>query len=193
MNRLEAWRARTRERLLDAAQEVMAEKGIEGARLDEIAARAGLTKGAIYDHFDSKEGLIMAVITSRAAQPRIPKFEPGSTLKAKMREIGRSVAAFIPAAEAQGAASAELELYALNHEAMRSRLIAFYAMRINAAEAMLTGFAREHALPMPPAQFAVMLSVVAAGLIQHRIWAPEPITEDFVIRAFEALVPDEPA
>ena len=52
---------RTRSLLLDAAEEVFAEKGFTPASLDDIARAAGYTKGAIYKHFVTKEDLFLAV------------------------------------------------------------------------------------------------------------------------------------
>ncbi|GAB5001096.1 TetR/AcrR family transcriptional regulator [Mycobacterium avium] len=51
----------TRALLLDAAEEVFAEKGFTSATLDDIAYTAGYTKGAIYKHFAAKEDLFLAV------------------------------------------------------------------------------------------------------------------------------------
>jgi AcrR family transcriptional regulator len=51
----------TRSLLLDAAEEVFAEKGFMAASLDDIAHAAGYTKGAIYKHFVTKEELFLAV------------------------------------------------------------------------------------------------------------------------------------
>ena len=51
----------TRVLLLDAAEEVFAEKGFTAATLDDIAHTAGYTKGAIYKHFAAKEDLFLAV------------------------------------------------------------------------------------------------------------------------------------
>ena len=50
-------KARTRERLLDAATRVFAAKGYRGAAVDDVAEEAGLTKGAVYAHFRTKEAL----------------------------------------------------------------------------------------------------------------------------------------
>jgi AcrR family transcriptional regulator len=47
--------------LLDAAEEVFAERGFMAASLDDIARAAGYTKGAIYKHFSTKEELFLAV------------------------------------------------------------------------------------------------------------------------------------
>lgn len=52
----------TREQIIDAAGQVFAEKGFASASLDEVAKRAGRTKGAIYSHFASKDELMMALI-----------------------------------------------------------------------------------------------------------------------------------
>ena len=51
----------TRSLLLDAAEDVFAEKGFTTATLDDIAYAAGYTKGAIYKHFATKEELFLAV------------------------------------------------------------------------------------------------------------------------------------
>lgn len=56
----------TRTRLLSAAAQVMAEKGYAGATLDDIAARAGLTKGAIYWSYASKTELFLDLVDYRA-------------------------------------------------------------------------------------------------------------------------------
>jgi AcrR family transcriptional regulator len=55
-------RADTRRRLLDAAAELFAERGVEGASIDAIAELADRTSGAIYDHFGGKEGLLFALL-----------------------------------------------------------------------------------------------------------------------------------
>ena len=59
------WRRLPEERprqILDAALEVFAERGLASARLDDIAKRAGLSKGTIYLYFPNKEELFREVI-----------------------------------------------------------------------------------------------------------------------------------
>lgn len=53
---------RTRERLLQAASREVYRSGFQSASLDAILAAAGVTKGALYHHFDNKEALGYAVI-----------------------------------------------------------------------------------------------------------------------------------
>mgnify|MGYP000922532668 CR=1 FL=1 len=58
----------TRRRILAAALEEFAEKGIDGARVDRIAERARSNKRMLYHHFGSKEGLYRAVLHQRLAE-----------------------------------------------------------------------------------------------------------------------------
>lgn len=55
----------TRARLVDAAAEVFSEKGYDGAGVQEIARRAGLTTGAIYGRFSGKAELLREAIADR--------------------------------------------------------------------------------------------------------------------------------
>ena len=55
-------KAQTRERLIEAATRVFAEKGFAATSLDEVADAAGLTKGAVYSNFENKEDLVAAVL-----------------------------------------------------------------------------------------------------------------------------------
>ena len=52
----------TRQKILNAAIDLFSEVGYAAAGLGEIIERAGMTKGALYHHFDSKEALATAII-----------------------------------------------------------------------------------------------------------------------------------
>ena len=56
--------------IVDAALAVFAEKGFAAARLDEIATRAGVSKGALYLYFETKEDIFRAVV-DQAIAPNI--------------------------------------------------------------------------------------------------------------------------
>ena len=58
----------TREQLLDAAEHVFRARGVGHASLAEVADAAGLTRGAVYWHFDSKAALFQAMV-DRAEMP----------------------------------------------------------------------------------------------------------------------------
>ena len=49
------------ELILDVVEEMLAEKGYHDTSMDEIAARAGVAKGTLYQHFPSKEDLVFAL------------------------------------------------------------------------------------------------------------------------------------
>ena len=58
----------TRRSLIQAAREVIADKGFANASLADIAERAGVTTGAIYSNFRSKEALLLHVVEARVAE-----------------------------------------------------------------------------------------------------------------------------
>src|SRR5579863_10773918 len=57
-------RQQTRDHLLAAAAQVFADRGFHGASLDEVAAVAGFSKGAVYSNFKNKEDLFLALLES---------------------------------------------------------------------------------------------------------------------------------
>jgi AcrR family transcriptional regulator len=64
------WRRRSEARpgeIVQAALEVFAEKGFAAARLDDIARQAGVSKGALYLYFETKEDLFRAVVRQAVA------------------------------------------------------------------------------------------------------------------------------
>lgn len=58
--------AETRDRLIEAAAEVFAECGYDGARTSQIARRAGLSTGAIYSQYGTKAELLLAAVQAHA-------------------------------------------------------------------------------------------------------------------------------
>ncbi|WP_374194392.1 TetR/AcrR family transcriptional regulator [Streptomyces sp. N35] len=59
--------AERRQQLLDIGRTLFAEKGFEGTSVEEIAAKAGVSKPVVYEHFGGKEGLY-AVVVDREMQ-----------------------------------------------------------------------------------------------------------------------------
>jgi AcrR family transcriptional regulator len=64
--------AARRQAILDAALTVFAERGYEAARLDDVAARAGVAKGTLYLYFKDKEALFEALVRG-AVSPMLDK------------------------------------------------------------------------------------------------------------------------
>ncbi|MEU0794194.1 helix-turn-helix domain-containing protein [Amycolatopsis sp. NPDC005961] len=67
--RLRSDAMRNRERVLAAAEDEFAEKGID-ASVSDIARRAGVAKGTVFSHFATKEELIVAVVANHFAELR---------------------------------------------------------------------------------------------------------------------------
>ncbi|MGH8975530.1 MAG: TetR family transcriptional regulator, partial [Acidimicrobiia bacterium] len=68
-NRLtrEESRAQTRARLLESAAALFAERGFHGTSVEDIAERAGFSRGAFYSNFEHKADLFLALLDDRLA------------------------------------------------------------------------------------------------------------------------------
>ncbi|MFJ3881389.1 ScbR family autoregulator-binding transcription factor [Streptomyces sp. NPDC090077] len=77
---------RTRRAILEAAAVVFEEHGYDAAKLSDIVNIAKVTKGALYFHFDSKEGLAQAVIDAQNATE--PKMLPQQYKAQEFVDIG---------------------------------------------------------------------------------------------------------
>ncbi|MEV0368226.1 TetR/AcrR family transcriptional regulator [Streptomyces sp. NPDC050636] len=60
--------AERREQLLDIGRTLFAERGFEGTSVEEIAAKAGVSKPVVYEHFGGKEGLYAVVVDREMRQ-----------------------------------------------------------------------------------------------------------------------------
>lgn len=67
--------AAAHEKVLDAAIELIGERGIEGASMDAIAQRSGVSKATVYKHWADKEALCIDVIGKLRVLP--PEFDSG--------------------------------------------------------------------------------------------------------------------
>jgi len=179
-------RDRTRARLIDAAAEVIGEKGWDRTSLDEVARRAGMTRGAIYGNFANREELFLAVVTARW-QPVAPRYTPGTTFRRHMHAVGKAVAAAGPERRAQALGALSFMLYALTHDDIRARLVKLNAGIYARMAGRLTRAFRRGELPMPAGQLIPTLHALSDGLTFLRFLMPELITEKVVVAAFDAL------
>lgn len=83
--------AATRRSLLDAAAKLLGEGGPEAVTLREVGARAGVSRGAPYRHFDDKERLLTAIAAEaweRLAEKAVTlSADPGPSAQEKLREM----------------------------------------------------------------------------------------------------------
>ena len=179
-------RERTRAALIRAAAEIIGEKGWDRTSLEEVASRAGMTRGAIYGNFKHREDLFLAVVRERW-KPVIPPLIPGATFKDYMHALGRAVAASAPERRAQAVGALSFMLYALTNDEMRARVRqsndALYAV---GAQRLRQSFQRSQ-LPMAPERLVRVLHALTDGLTYLRFLTPELITDDVVVAAFDAL------
>ena len=141
-------REMTRNTLLEAAAEVFAEKGFGGASLEEIAERAGFTRGAIYKHFSSKEELFECV-TDAFDDVALASFGPELLEHSQLGDLNAaSIAAvwkdLFSDDNLQKVIALEARLYSFRHPDVRERWNEFR----NAEIERITGFIDEILAPM---------------------------------------------
>jgi AcrR family transcriptional regulator len=78
----------TRDRIVEAATELIARNGVAGTGIEDVRAAAGVSGSQLYHYFDSKQALIRAVITRQAdsvlqpGQPRVTALDSFDALRA---------------------------------------------------------------------------------------------------------------
>jgi AcrR family transcriptional regulator len=179
-------RARTRARLIDAAAEVIGEKGWDRTSLDEVARRTGMSRGAIYGNFANREELFLAVVQSRW-KPIAPHHIPGTNFREHMHAVGKAVAAAGPERRARALGALSFMLYALTHEELRARLVTLNAEIYKRMAKDLTKAFRHSELPMPPERLIPTLHALSDGLTFLRALMPELVSDAVVVAAFDAL------
>jgi AcrR family transcriptional regulator len=172
-----------REALLDAAVEVFARRGYRDSSVDEIADRAGYSKGAVYWHFQGKDDLFFALLEERVDRPVRQRIE---LLESAPPERDMSVEASQALVEAL---RDRRELLLLDHEywsqAVRDpKLRARYArrqadLRATLGKALAARLEHLGAPPMPaPEDMAAVFLALASGLAQEQLVDPGAVPDD---------------
>jgi AcrR family transcriptional regulator len=78
--------AQRRKQLLDIGRELFGEKGYEATSIEEIAARADVSKPVVYEHFGGKEGLY-AVVVDHELQLVLDRFTSALSAPGRPREL----------------------------------------------------------------------------------------------------------
>ncbi|MDG5483931.1 TetR/AcrR family transcriptional regulator [Mycolicibacterium gadium] len=162
----------TRSLLLDAAEEVFAEKGFTPASLDDIARAAGYTKGAIYKHFATKEDLFLAV-SDRYWRRYFDNFAEvmASAKQVGAREFDEIAKRWRKLSRDRGAEHAalghEFTLYLLRNPEARERVAAKRSEVVKAlAKFIVDGMDRlGGTLLIPPVTFAQVLVATSDAVV----------------------------
>lgn len=192
--RREEQRAATRERLLDAAGEVFAERGFYGASVEEITERAGYTRGAFYSNFGTKADLFLAVLDAH--------IERDGRLVADVLTRDPSANAFFELLNARAAGGqdtgesqrwallwAEFWLHVMRHPELAPKL----AERQAGVRAGIAGLIERQcttygiSLPMPAEELAAVMLAVDDGLRLQESLDPAALPPDLRARMLVVL------
>jgi AcrR family transcriptional regulator len=179
-------RERTRAALVAAALEIVAEKGVAGLSLDAIAARAGMTKGAIYSNFASKAELLLAAmmakgLTVEAASPA------GASLADHVRGMAGPLEATIRRAHGEEALVAQFQIHALADPELRAGLGEAYSAMFAKSAGYLAAMPGAGDLAMPPPRLAVALQAIALGLTVQSFLTPLAVTDTLIRETLAAF------
>ena len=185
----------TRSRLIRAAEKIFARDGFEAAKLEEIAAEAGYTRGAFYANFDSKEDLFFALLEGQISS-RINAVEQITRNLHDPEEKLRAFRAFfLTVCEDRrwSLLSLEFKLFAVRHPEVKVRLAAMNRRlvkpRIGILREVMEGTGRK--LPISPTAVAMSLSAVtnALGLenMLDRSLMPEAALKQILGNYFDSL------
>ena len=167
-------RSQTRERLIDAAVGLFAEKGVLGASVEEICERAEFTRGAFYSNFADKDELCLAVLRRQAArelaatEQAVAALPTGALGASTIQELVDSALSVFLAAQPRTdqdlVASLELRLYAIRKPELRPAFLALAdEMVVQIGELLATAVARVGSrLLLPMAQAIDLLHAVYA-------------------------------
>lgn len=176
----------TREKLFASAARVFEEQGIGAASIEAIAAAAGMTRGAFYSNFASKDDLIIAMLEDHVAR----SLEHHRALLAKHREPADFLAALRTAERSRhdplGRAPLlhiELILFAARLEKRRPAL----AKRLRARRDLVAEILAEQKFGDPEGTSAMLLAL-EDGFRLHRLIDPAGTPADSFFRALTKLL-----
>jgi AcrR family transcriptional regulator len=178
---------RNRARVLAAARAEFAERGFRETKIDVIAERAELTRGAVYSNFPGKRALYFAVLAEDAENaPLAPNPEVGLTPREALGAFARAWVARLPLATDREAARLGLDLMP---EVMASEQTSRPFAQLTRFTASLFGLALERLDPVAGRRVRVAESALTLLHGASRLAAAAPgFTEPFnVVTACEAF------
>jgi len=185
-------RDRTRATLLAAARALIREKGFARTTLEEVAARAGMTTGAIYGNFRNRDELFIAL--GDAYWPPIkPRVASGATFAEAMRAMAEATIAALPDRSVAAVGRLTGMAYALQRPELRERVRAVTDASYEMGAAWLETLADGHDLPMPKDHLVRVIHALIEGLVLQRLLTPELFPDEVIYAAFGALAAKRPA
>lgn len=155
-----------RAQILDAARRCFLERGYQGTRVRDIAEAAGLSKGAVYFHFDSKRALLEALVEDEFERAVAILDEAGRGAEDPLVDMAAAFLGFLGEPEDSRhrffLLTGEL---AVHDEALRDRLLTHHRTLVDRLAALLARQAEALGLDLPDAgATAVLLKAMADGL-----------------------------
>jgi len=120
----------TRQQLIRSARTTFAQVGFEDARIEDIAAKAGKTRGAFYANFKDKEDVFFAIFEEELdhdIQKIRPILQRVSTLEERLRALAQYLCK-LGKDRQRTLLNIEFKLYAIRHPARRKRLADLYSL-----------------------------------------------------------------
>jgi AcrR family transcriptional regulator len=178
--------ADARDELLTAALQVFAERGYRHAGVDEIAAAAGYSKGALYWHFSGKEDLLLALIEERVDAPTremVALLESASPETDMSLEATREFARRLATERDAMLLEREYWTLAIRDPELRTRYAERQTELRSAMAAALEARARHlgaPGLPMPAEDVARIVMTIIGGLAVDDLIEPGAVRPDLL-------------
>jgi AcrR family transcriptional regulator len=182
-------KARTRERLLDAAARTFARKGYAGASVEEIAQSAGYSIGALYSNFGGKQELFLELMSGRASRRRAMVAE---ILQAD-DDPAEAIARLLERTEGPDpdlmALRAEFWLYAVRNPEAMGALTAQRREQIDALVEVISAAMSRSNVPAGVSASAVATVALAMfqGLMRQRRIDPERVSGELLAQGLRWL------
>jgi AcrR family transcriptional regulator len=187
-------KAETRARLVAAAAELFAEQGVDAVSVDAVAEAAGRTSGAVYAHFGSKQGLLLALLDSWKDSVLTVLLAEVAVTESPLGQLA-AVWGNVAGTADRGPGSWSLLEQELWLRAARDDEVA-EVLRIRNAEARRYT-ARQldewssavDAHPVAdPGELAVLIKALLTGLAMQRRLDPGSVGDDLAVRGLAALL-----
>jgi len=178
-------RERTRAALAAAALELIREKGFAEASLDDIAARAGMTKGAIYSNFRNKAELLVAAMAASGLTLSAAGAANAGTVTEEITATAAALTGLLARAESDHSLLIAFQVHALADPDLRQALAEVYSAGFTGTAEHLAGLGGGGT--MPPRELAVALQAMAMGFLAQSLLSPGEVTPGIVERAFAAF------